>query len=310
MKLLRAIFLGVRGVPEGTYEFANTTNGKPHDVIVITGPEASGKTRFLEALLATKEAVGGYGPPSPGATWLTPNGTLAKVVLSFALSDEERAYVGTSQAVVDGEATFIGDRVRRDADEGLVALLARYEHGHATGKVEYFPASRRLSPLGPFHGTGELEQRMVRATKEPTKYGFVVRFLRELPFRAADRSAFAALLKTLSPTCRYLDGEPATGLPRCFTSRGVGPVLASELSETEQHAVLLAATAVTIGLSHSLILLDRPELSTSPTGAAAFVKALGALGADNQVILASAATEIVAAVPRDCVLTLDGGANG
>ena len=100
MKLLRAIFLGVRGVPEGTYEFANTTNGKPHDVIVITGPEASGKTRFLEALLATKEAVGGYGPPSPGATWLTPNGTLAKVVLSRVAACHGPSSTFTSTALI------------------------------------------------------------------------------------------------------------------------------------------------------------------------------------------------------------------
>jgi energy-coupling factor transporter ATP-binding protein EcfA2 len=306
MKILRATFLGVRGVPEGSYDFSHPATGAPQGVVVITGPEASGKTRFVEAILATKEAIGPYGPMSPGAAWLPPGSMVAKVALSFALDEEERQYVGTSQAVVDGEATFLRDRVRRDADEGLVALLMRYEHGKEAGKVEYFPASRRLSPQGPYHGTGALEQRMQRASKEATKYGFVVRFLRELGQMPAEAKAFAANLERLSPSCRYAPGEPTPGLPRCFSSRGGPAVSVSELSETEQQAVLLAATAVVIGLHRSLVLLDRPELCASPERAGALVEALAQLGDDNQLLLASSSSEIIAAVPPYSVIRLGG----
>lgn len=306
MKITRATFLSVRGIPDGTYDLCHPATGAPNSMILVTGPEASGKTRFLEALLATKEAIGPYGPMSPGATWLQPGSQLAKIMLSFALDEEERQYVGTSEAVVDGEATFLRERVRRDADEGLVALLARYEHGANAGKVEYFPSSRRLSALGPYHGTGVIEQRVQRASKEPTKYGFVVRFLRDLPQDPAAQKAFAQHLERLSPTCRYVPTEPQPGLPRCFSSRGAQGATSSELSETEQQAVLFAATAVAIGLSRSLVLIDRPEMGTSPGRAAAFIEALSLLGQDNQIIMASSSNEFLAALPKTNIIRLEG----
>jgi len=306
VKILRATFLSIRGVPDGTYDFANPISGAPNSLLLVTGPEASGKTRFLEALLATKEAIGPYGPMIEGATWLKPGSQLAKIMISFALDEEERQYAGSSDNIVDGEATFLAERVRRDADEGLVALLSRYEHGPSSGKVEYFPSSRRLSPLGPYHGVGVIEQRLQRAQKDPTKYGFVVRFLRELPQDPGAQKAFSKQLERLSPSCRFVAGEPQRGLPRCFSSRGGPAATISELSETEQQAVLIAATAVNIGLSRSLVLIDRPELSTSPGRAAEFVEALSLLGDDNQVIMASSGPEFIAAMPKANVIRLEG----
>lgn len=306
MKIVRATFLSIRGVPDGTYDFRHPASGAANSPIIVTGGEASGKTRFLEALLATKEAIGPYGPMMDGATWLEPTKQLAKVMLTFALDEEERQYAGTSDNLVDGEATFLSERVRRDADEGLVALLSRYEHGPEAGKIEYFPSSRRLSPLGPYHGTGVIEQRLQRALKDPTKYGFVVRFLRDLPQDSAMTKTFSGQLERLSASCRYVAGEPQRGLPRCFSSRG-GPVAnISELSETEQQAVLVAATAANIGLSRSIVLIDRPELGTNPGRAAEFVEALSLLGQDNQVFMATAVPEFLAAVPKANIIRLEG----
>lgn len=306
MKIVRATFLSIRGVPDGTYDFPQQTAGSANSPIIVTGPEASGKTRFLEALLATKEAIGPYGPMIDGATWLEPGKQLAKIMLTLALDEEERQYAGTSDNIVEGEATFLAERVRRDADEGLVALLSRYEHGPDAGKIEYFPSSRRLSPLGPYHGTGVIEQRLQRALKDPTKYGFVVRFLRDLPQDPALTKAFSQQLERLSPSCRYVAGEPQRGLPRCFSSRGGAAANISELSETEQQAVLIAATAVNIGLSRSIVLLDRPEIGTNSGRVAEFVEALSLLGRDNQVIMATSTPEFLAVVPKANVIRLEG----
>jgi hypothetical protein len=306
VKIIRATFLSIRGVPDGTYDLAHPVSGAPNSMVLVTGPEASGKTRFLEALLATKEAIGPYGPMIEGGTWLRPGNQTAKIMVTYALDEEERQYAGTSDHIVDGEATFLAERVRRDADEGLVALLARYEHGPGSGKVEYFPSSRRLSPLGPYHGTGVIEQRLQRALKDPTKYGFVVRFLRDLPQDPATTKAFSQQLERLSPSCRYVAGEPQRGLPRCFSSRGGPAATISELSETEQQAVLFAATAVNIGLSRSLVFIDRPELGTSPLRAAEFVEALSSLGQDNQVIMASSSPEFLAVLPKANIIRLEG----
>lgn len=303
MKIRQATFLGVRGVADGTYGFA-AKNGVPHDIVVVTGPAASGKTRLLEALFAAKEAIGPYGALGPGKTWLRPGESVAKVMLTLVLEPEECEFAGVADAVVEGEAAFLADGVQRDADEGLAALLSRYRHQRSVGKVEYFPASRRLSPLGPHHGTSELEQRVQRASKDPTKYGFVNRLVRELAERPDASEEFAALLARLSPTVRHVPGFAGLGLPRAFSSRGGDAVTASELSDTEQQCVLLAAVAVGVGLSSSLVLIDRPELA-SATGGTALVEALRTLGQRNQLLLASNAPDIVAAVPSECVVELE-----
>jgi hypothetical protein len=163
-----------------------------------------------------------------------------------------------------------------------------------------------LSPLGPFHGTRDIEQRLQRVSKEPTKYGFVMRFLRELPQDPAQQKAFARSLEQLSPSCRYVSTGPEPGLPRCFSSRGGPASSVSEVSDTEQQAILLAATSVLIGLSRSLVLLDRPELGTSTGRAAAFVEALGSLGDDNQFVMASSSNEFALALPKANVIRLEG----
>jgi hypothetical protein len=306
MKLQRVTFLGIRGIADGSHDFTDIQTGLPHDVVIVTGPEASGKTRFLEAILATKEGIGAYGPMSSGGTWLPPGAVVAKIMVSFWLEEEERQFVGTSAAVVDGEAQFLPDRIRRDADEGLVALLRRYEHSRETGKFEYFPASRRLSPLGPFHGTSALEQRLHRASKDSMKYGFVVRFLRDLDQDGAKEKEFAAILERLSPSCRYVFRASRDGLPRCFSSLGGPPASVAELADSEAEAVLFASTAVNMGLSRSILLVDRPERWASAGRGASLLEGLRGLGEGNQLLIASSSAEMISLVPRDNVVRLGG----
>jgi hypothetical protein len=62
MKLLDLTAEGLR-IPDGTYSFRAVRNGAPHDIVLVTGPPASGKTSFLLAIAALKEAFGPYGSP-------------------------------------------------------------------------------------------------------------------------------------------------------------------------------------------------------------------------------------------------------
>ena len=178
MKIQRVTFIGVRGLRDATHDFTNPETGAPHDLVVLTGPAASGKTRALEAIVAAKEAIGAYGPMSPGDPWI--DAGVAKIVIAFHLDEEEQTYAGSASAVVEAEAQFLPDRVRSDADEGIVAVLERYGHEPARGKLEYFPATRRISALAPYHGLGAGEQRLLRAGKDARKYSFVMRFLLEI----------------------------------------------------------------------------------------------------------------------------------
>jgi energy-coupling factor transporter ATP-binding protein EcfA2 len=306
MKIQHVTFLGVHGVADASYDFTNPQTGAPHDVVVVTGGAASGKTRFLEALVAAKEAIAPYGPPAAPGAWIARGAPAAKIALGFWLDDEERTYANAADPVAAAEATFTAERARGIADEGLVAVLGRYTHERRTGKLEYFPATRRLPTLGPFGGLHVLEQRIARAGKDPRKYGFVVRFLRDLAESAPLAEAFAHRLAALSSTCRYERERAPGGVPRCLRSRGQAPVPPHELSDGEQDAVLIAATAVAIELVRSLVLVDRPDLFADPTALRALVAGLRGLGDDNQLFLASSSPDLVAAAEPAYVVRLEG----
>jgi hypothetical protein len=304
MKLARVSFLGVRGLADATYDLV-APSGAPHDLVVVAGPTASGKTRFLEAIVAAKEAIAPYGLPQPGAGWIATGAGGAKISLSFWLDEEERTYAAATTPIVEADVTFSPARGTGDADEGLVAVLERYEHRPERGKLDYFPANRRLPTFPPFHGTGAVEQRMLRAGKDARKYAFVTRFVGELRANAGAVRAFSSRLEALSPTVRYVRPATADGIPRCFSSRGGPPVGPAELSDGEADAVIFAATATMLGLGRSIVLVDRPELHADPARLAPFVAGLRALGADNQLVLASSSPELLAAARPAHVVTLD-----
>src|SRR5262249_14704369 len=153
--------------------------GAPNTLVVVSGPSGSGKTRMIEALIAAKEAIGPYGPMTPGAPWISSAGA-AKIVVTFHLDGAEREYANASSHAVEAEVIFLPDRARSEPPEGLKALLERYSHDPSHGKLEYFPAARSIPTFPPFAGFGTAEQRIGRAAKDPRKYGFVIPFLRAL----------------------------------------------------------------------------------------------------------------------------------
>lgn len=302
MKIQRATFLGVRGVPDMTLDLTNPRTNALHDVVVFTGPSGSGKTRVLEALIAAKEALGAYGPMTAGAPWIA-SGQAAKIHLTFLLNEEEQRYAGTSQPTQDGEVVFQPDRAKSEADEGLRAVLERYTHEVGQGKLEYFPSSRHTTGFAPYGGLGPAWNRIGRASKDARKYSFVVPFLRSLEFDRPRADRFLATLKALAPTLHYAPGTSPDGLPRCFSSRGGSAVTAAELSDGEADAVIFAATAALIGLDHSLVFVDRPDLHWQDAGAV--LSGLAALGKDNQLFLAGR-PELAAAAEGGLVVQLKG----
>ena len=304
MKIRGVTFVGVRGVRDVTLDFAASSGTGSHDLVVVTGRAASGKTRFLEALVAAKEAIGAYGPMQPGEDFILPGAEAAKVQIAFQLDEEERVFAGTTNHVVEAEASFQLERIRGHADEGLSAVLSRYTHAANRGKVEYFPSNRRLPNFGPFAGLSPAEQRMHRAGKEYRKYSFVVRFLASLQYDEGRANEFAARLQTLSPTVRYQHGVAYEGLPRCLVSHDGPRVSHDELSDSEQDAVLFAAAAQALGLGRSILLIDRPELWLDRSQIKSFMSGLRNLGENNQLIVASSSPE-VAATEGAHVVSLD-----
>ncbi len=303
MKLAQATFLGIRGLRDETIDFLDKQSRLPASFVFMTGPSASGKTRALEAILMAKEAVAPYAAGGSVEGWHRDGVHAAKVVLTWWLNAEEQAASGSSEAFVTTEAILREEGIQVDADEGVLSVLERYRHDDAFGKVEYFPESRRLLSYGPSHGTSEMEQSGLRTESDVRKYGFVPKLIQELPRLPRKQKAFAEILSRLAPSLRYAPGEYPED---CFRSHDAAPVRYTALSSSEADAVIFAATAVMLGLSHSVVLVDRPDLHVGFDRLGAFLNALATLGEDNQMIVASPNAAIAGAVAGARVIAMGG----
>jgi len=241
--------------------------------------------------------------------WVRGSEEAAKIILTWFLNEEERRFVGTDAPLVTTETLVRVDATNFEADEGVQALLERYEHDAHTGKIEYFPASRTVLPYGARHGTAPIVQRILRAQSDLAKYSFVPQLLRELRDDDARAEYFGTVLGYLSTTARY-QAPPRGHEPwECISSRGGSPVAPHELSHSELDAVIFAAVATMLQLSHSVVLCDRPDLHATPERAAAYLAALRSLGNDNQIIVTTSSREIIQAMdPAQVFALATGGA--
>ncbi|NUP10790.1 MAG: hypothetical protein HOW73_32500 [Polyangiaceae bacterium] len=302
MKLSHLALRGVAALPDLERDFISASTGRPHDLIVIAGPAASGKTRLCDLMLAVFETIGSYHGIVHASDWYADAARGARAELGLWL-DEGGNGVGaapTSRAVVDFTARGVHSMVDRAAGR----VLSRYDHDPAHGKREYFPENRQRAWGARSDGLGAPEQSLLRSSKDPQKYSFVPRFLAELRTHAAHRDAFASKLELLSPTVRYTPAARGGDPTACFTNKTRASVLYEELSSSEADAVLIAATATMIGLNHSIVFLDRPELYVAPDRLVAWMQSLLRLGANNQWIVATSDEGLASAVDRSAVVNL------
>jgi hypothetical protein len=325
MKLLRLALQNFRGVPDGEYSFADPHTGAPLSTVLVTGGPASGKTSFLEAIAVLKETVGGYGAP-PDARRLVRYGRAAgRIEGTWLLTPEEQRRGGLGESTWPTEMG-LGDRAGHvERDDKLARLLSQYFREATHGKVEYVPSRRRVATPGraaapPISEQAEGRQRPAR---DPGKYAPLLAWLTEsargnlaelgqiveqrgVVRRAALPDSLAPVKRAiadLAPHLRLLgldSGDSAAGLA---FARATGERLSfEELSDSEHQAVLFAALFARVGLGHSIVLLDTPELFIHPTAQARFFQSILALGEDNQVFAATSSSALLdQAVPRQII---------
>ncbi len=327
MKILQIVCKAIRGVPDGTYAFTNPRTGAPLDVVLITGGPGAGKTGLLEAVAAAKEAIGSYGPPPYRPGLLRHGAERGHIETTWLLSDADRVRAGLegTQHVVAWDLGKAPSPAQ--ADTRLRRFFATYSRDPDHGKLEYFPAGRRLltraqRPTGtPVSPSAEAR---VRLARDPDKYGDLPGVLHDLALREAGRlteriasrgiavrndqgdalAPFRTAISAMLPDLRL--AEVALDAPQTvtFLRRDHTPVELADLSDAEQQGVLFALAFKHFGLNRSIVLLDEPELHVHAAHRAHFLHALVGLGRDNQILAATGAAELLAAAAPGQVLDL------
>jgi len=323
MKLLRLALDNFRGAPNGEYAFTHPTTGTPLDTIYVTGPAASGKTTFLEAIAALKESVGAYGLGPNPARLLRRGARSGRVTGTWQLTPGEMARAEAKQATVEAKLD-LGEGLAPDlADAGLRALFEGYSHDSALGKFEYFPANRRLSPGDGAKPLPLALEAGLRLRASPEKYACIRQALLDLALAdgvgtVQEAKARGVLLKRdtrdslapyradlaeLAPGIRLGGVEMRGDDPELFFERpDGGRLVLDDLSDSEKQAILFCVTYRRIGLSHSLVLIDQPELYLHADVQLRFMRALGRLGTDNQTFVATGSIEITrTATPHEII---------
>lgn len=309
MKIASVAFDGYLPLPDCTIRLAPAT-GEPHKVFAVTGPRGSGKTSFLEAIIAAKEMVAPYGAQPPAARQ-----SAAKITIEWCLSPTERGRLLVQSSTLRTEAIFAPQAPKTKPDPVVVALLGDYSEDPTIGKVEYFHAARRLPWGGAVSLTepGSTASAANRLTRSDDKYEGLVEYVVEAGLGLARdpagqpreqgrvSRAFGALCQT-----KTIDGiyRLRTGVAPVFADSSDHSFTVSQLSDSELDAFLFAATFVRCGIVGSVVLIDTPEKHVGDDDAWTFLQALTTLAPDNQFIVATRARSILSALAPEQIVRL------
>jgi len=321
VKIASISLRGIKGLADTEVRFGPPDAGAP---FVVTGPTASGKTRFLEVIAAVKEQCGSYGRTPDARSFADPSRPDAAAEVEWHVpedlrDDEIGPIMHASWSLVSSDSERLPIKLRE--------RLGQWSPGSGPAKFEYFHAGRlgdvvawRPRPVD------RVDDRVAaRMLASPGKYDWVRAYLAEAARRAAEQredeliraglvlatssssglEGFSRRLSSLTDRLEIVSVRHEGATPLCWFARPNTPrVELSELSMGEQAMVLFAAAFERIGLDGSVVLVDSPELFIHPEDHLRVFEALSAWTASGQLIVATTSPSILRAVPHARVLVL------
>jgi hypothetical protein len=262
----------------------------------VTGPCASGKTTFLDALVAAKEKVAPYGAGDSRWARLIPEGKrAAKVVLSWETDATERERLHLEEELVSTEA-IIGDALAPPAryPKAITSLLGTLSD-EPYGRVFYLHDTRQL-PTPVSFGADE-SGRTHRLTSRNQKFVDVYPLL-TLPELAQARARASQYLGSLFPDLEVKGVVLQSGTYEpMLASRGSGALRPfSTLSASERQATLIALHLARVEPARSRDPRRYARARLRRRRAVRLLRAMLSWGHDNQLILATASKSLASAV--------------
>jgi hypothetical protein len=291
--------------------------------LVVTGPTASGKTRLLEAVIAAKEACGGYGVHPVASDWFADpsHGTIELTWRSGETADPRAPLVSRWEPAAP--------KASHQTDGALKLALREFSPSPTQWKLEYMHATRQLDvSRSEQPQLGDRPQGYARIAQANDKYAFVRRYLKSNGVSAslttesvlaerglvlsADRApphaGFARTLANLTDKLQWIGVRMDGARPGCIFARrarnGHVTLELRELSHAERMLVLYAATIDALGLARSLVLIDCPELHLHPEDQIRLMEGLRAVLAEGQLIVATTSPAILRSVASGQVVVL------
>lgn len=283
MKIHGLSWAGVTGLRDGKADFAGSA-GLPADLVAVTGPPGSGKSRLLALIAHTKERLAPYG--SPPADDLVTSGA-AKVVMQWWLSESEQRLVGARDRLLQSEVLYPRPKgLAPLTDPSLIEILERYSHSPEIGKLDYVPPDRAKPTIAGASGDLVAEQKRKRLASGSGKYASIkqlaVQCMRARDPRVPElRGLFSDLCRT-----RRLGNPTADGDIDMLAPSGAHIPL-RHASSSEWEAFAMAATVVLVGLQSSIVLYDTPELYIEGPDAAERLASLRRYAPTTQLIVAT-----------------------
>lgn len=289
MKIKSLSWVGVAGLADGNADFGGTASS-PADLVAITGPAGSGKSRLLALIAHTKERLAPYGvlPADESIT-----SSAAKVAIQWWLSETEQRTTGVPERLVPSEVLYPRPKGLPPLnDPSLIEVLERYSHSPEVGKVDYVPPDRTKPLSSGASGDHIAEQRRKRLASGSDKYASIKQLALQC-MRARDPRV-PKLRELFSELCeaRSLGNPTADGDIEMFTASG-GRTPLRHASSSEWEAFAMAATFVLVGLQHSIVLYDTPELYVDGADAAKRLGALRRAAPTTQLIVATRSSAVL-----------------